>query len=375
MAPAERGKMKRMERCVPAEKEKTSQRGRMMWADAARSFAILCVVLCHTAEAVFGFDLAAMPQYSLKLQVLAFFLFTAGRLGVPVFLFLSGFLLMDREYPDAQSVVHFWKTHLCSLWCTTQLWLVLYSCFDAVRPGGVPFSAARLARNMLFFEYSYGHMWYMPAILGVYLFLPFVARAVRGMNTRVMLVPFFVAVVYLFGMPTLNVLLVAQGRPPLGNVMALEFGGGTCDMLMMAGLLCRRGCFRALGHPLALVPAAAAFGATVWLQIYSYSKGQMYNVKYDCFLLAFCALCVFQNIRRLRTIPFAGAIRRLSKCSFGIYLVHIPLQQLLEGCMRKIGFLPARIAFHFLVPLAVSWALVYAVGKLPRVGRALFYMK
>lgn len=369
--------MEQTEQRVLAEKEKSDRCSRMVWADAARSFSILCVVLCHTAEAVFGFDPVLLPQYqsSMKLQVLAFFLFTAGRLGVPVFLFLSGFLLMDREYPDAQSVAHFWKTHLCSLWCTTQLWLVLYSCFDAVRPGGVPFSGARLARNMLFLEYSYGHMWYMPAILGVYLFLPFVARAVRGMNTRVMLVPFFVAVVYLFGLPTLNVLLVAQGRPPLGNVMALEFGGGTCGMLMVAGLLCRRGCFRALGHPLALVPAAAAFGATVWLQFYSHSEGQAYNVKYDCFLLAFCALCVFQNIRRLHMERFAGAMRGLARCSFGIYLVHIPVRQLLEGCMRGIGFLPARIALYFLLPLAVSWALVYAVGKLPRVGRVLFYVK
>ena len=114
--------MEQTEQRVLAEKEKSDRCSRMVWADAARSFAILCVVLCHTAEAVFGFDPVLLPQYqsSMKLQVLAFFLFTAGRLGVPVFLFLSGFLLMDREYPDAQSVAHFWKTHLCSLWCTTQ---------------------------------------------------------------------------------------------------------------------------------------------------------------------------------------------------------------------------------------------------------------
>lgn len=120
---------------------------------------------------------------------------------------------------------------------------------------------------------------------------------------------------------------------------------------------------------------AAALGATVWLQLYSHAKGQAYNVKYDCFLLAFCALCVFQNIRRLHLERFAGAMRGLARCSFGIYLVHIPVRQLLGRFIQWTGFLPARIALNFLLPLAVSWALVYAVGKLPRVGRVLFYTK
>lgn len=64
--------------------------------DLARAFAIICVILTHTTETTY--QLQAEAVWGGKhIKLLALSLFAIGRLGVPIFLFLTGYLLLDRE--------------------------------------------------------------------------------------------------------------------------------------------------------------------------------------------------------------------------------------------------------------------------------------
>ena len=72
---------------------------RIVWIDLLRCIAILCVVLCHATEAVYDFDLESMTPIR-PTVVLAFTLFTIGRTGVPIFLMVTGYLLLDRSYDE-----------------------------------------------------------------------------------------------------------------------------------------------------------------------------------------------------------------------------------------------------------------------------------
>ena len=62
-------------------------------------------------------------------------------------------------------------------------------------------------------------------------------------------------------------------------------------------------------------------------------------------------------------------------CSFGIYLVHVPVQTLLKPVAAGIAVMPLRIVVYVALPLAASWALVYFLGKIPALGRALFCLR
>lgn len=45
------------------------------------------------------------------------------------------------------------------------------------------------------------HMWYMPMIIGVYVCIPFAARALQGISLRVVFFPLVLFCAYAFGVP------------------------------------------------------------------------------------------------------------------------------------------------------------------------------
>lgn len=66
---------------------------RIIFLDYIRSFAILCVLLMHTTERVYTLNAMTLAQESMHSRIFSVSLFTVGRLGVPIFFFLTGFLM------------------------------------------------------------------------------------------------------------------------------------------------------------------------------------------------------------------------------------------------------------------------------------------
>ena len=81
------------------DQQATGRKNRIAWIDLLRCIAIFCVILCHAATAVYDFDLESMTPIR-PTVVLAFTLFTIGRMGVPIFLMVTGYLLLDRPYDE-----------------------------------------------------------------------------------------------------------------------------------------------------------------------------------------------------------------------------------------------------------------------------------
>ena len=79
-------------------------RGRTIWLDYARMLAIICVVITHTTERVYSLEAEILGQYSSYSRIFALSMHTIGRLGGPIFFFLTGYLLLDRDYPREQYI-------------------------------------------------------------------------------------------------------------------------------------------------------------------------------------------------------------------------------------------------------------------------------
>ena len=73
-------------------------RQRFVGIDVLRTFAILCVVLNHCTENIYALTLEGLGGLSHISRVFGLSGFTLGRVGVPCFLAISGYLLMDRDY-------------------------------------------------------------------------------------------------------------------------------------------------------------------------------------------------------------------------------------------------------------------------------------
>ena len=350
----------------------SGKEGRIAWIDLLRCLAICCVVLVHSANAVYPFDLEAMTPVRLS-TVFAYTLLTVGRLGVPVFLMITGYLLLDRPYGREQTV-RFWKKNLLSLLLTVEIWIVVYDLFLCWFYGD-EFSLSSLLADMLFLqEVEISHFWYMPVILGIYLFLPLVATALQHISLKTLAVPLVISGCFLFGVPTVNVFLNTLGLEPLSSQLSLDFSGGIYGILVIIGYLFKKDAFKKIRKGWFAAALAGGLLGTIAMQVWAASSGYLYNVWYSNPLLCLASWGLFGLLQGEDRIRFPGAVRHLGTCSFGIYLLHVPILRIFDRYLT-IPHRSLEVLVLFLLSLGISWILVELVSRIPGAGRILFYIR
>ena len=157
------------------------QNTRNISLDIIRCVAILFVVLNHSVESYFNFlDKDTLLSTDSLRDSGSLILYTFGRLGVPLFLFITGYLLLHRDFDKPGAIKHFWIHNLLSLIVTWEIWLILYNYFLAYMNDTV-FDVNMWVRQMLFVdEIKITHNWYITMIIAVYFFLPFIAKGIKN---------------------------------------------------------------------------------------------------------------------------------------------------------------------------------------------------
>lgn len=147
------------------------KKDRIIYLDIARTFAIIFVVLCHSVELIYKMNLQGWVSISLNARIFKTIVFTLGRIGVPLFLFLTGYLLLNRKYDNDADIKKFYKNNLLSLIVTTEVWILIYNIFLSLY-NNKPFDTYSLIKEMLFLQkVPLMNMWYMPIIIGIYILL------------------------------------------------------------------------------------------------------------------------------------------------------------------------------------------------------------
>lgn len=345
---------------------------RIAWLDLARVFAICCVIITHTTEGVYILNLDAFFSYSLHEGIFAFCMFTIGRLGVPIFFFLSGYLFLDRKY-DTLYTAKFYKKNLLGLVVTTEIWIVLYNLFNAWFLNE-SINVIAVIKNLLFIQPTeMSHMWYMPVIIGIYLMIPFISNALLLFDKKILRVILSIGFVYIFLIPELNVLLEVSRDGTLQNLLDFSFLGGSYGFLLLLGYLCKQGFMKKIKTSTLFIVAITSYFITVWVQYFSYECGVGYNVWYNNASLVLTALIIFELFSRLKLKSYAW-IRSLSLCSFGIYLIHNPIIMILLRYLSVENNV-LKIVVVFVLSLLSSWLLVFIISKRKKISRILFFTK
>jgi len=104
---------------------------RISYLDKIRTVAILCVVINHAVETVCPMSFAHLSELNIFAKLYYISGFTIGRMGVPLFLLLSGYLLLPRDY-DVESTSYFYKHSFFPLLIVWEIWIFIYQGFLAV---------------------------------------------------------------------------------------------------------------------------------------------------------------------------------------------------------------------------------------------------
>ena len=348
--------------------------------DIIRSIAIIFVVLNHSVESYFNledFDTAVAINTWGQSGIML--LFTIGRMGVPLFLMLTGYLMLVRDYDKPGAIKKFWLHNLLSLVITWEIWLFLYNIFLAVH-NNAPFDVAGWIRQMTFTgPLEITHYWYMPMIIGIYVFIPFIAKGIKNVPKYALYIMLAVCFAALFVVPSINVfyrafeidLLTLNANPIFWATYSATF------MLLGHILFLRKKKLHFLVYIIEAVAFAAGLLVSVYFQIFLHANGSQYNLWYSFFTVPPMAYCLFDLLKLIPWRRYTGFIRRISICSFGIYLIHRPVQMTLEredsfftnmtSGIPAVGTMWLLLLFSFFI----SFGITEGLGQIPIVGNLL----
>ena len=207
---------------------------RCYWMDVARAVAILSVTLNHAVNRAYSnyhnqleeFLHISMASTLLKTGVTVF-----SHLGVPLFLMLSGALLLRKRFSGPAEVGRFYRHNLGRIVITMELWLAIFYWFRVAMDGiwqqhSLAGHLLAMVRTMLLVNpLTMDSMWYMPMIVCVYTLVPLLAAAREKLGLRAFLLPCAIVFGSSMLIPSYNSLascltLGGGGRQSLGGCIA-----------------------------------------------------------------------------------------------------------------------------------------------------------
>lgn len=338
---------------------------RYVGMDLARAFAIICVVLCHADEAIFSLSLWGYQNMSVFQKAFSFLAFTVGRLGVPIFLMLSGYFLLSKHIESDEDCWHFYKHNFIPLLLKIEAWIMIYNLFLPLF-NGTEFNVEGFFKNVFFLEnVPMCHSWYLAMIVGIYLAIPFVALVVKRFSRAVIFIPLTIVLLRCFVLPFFNLYFGIYGIWKQYNfVLDLSFLGGGYGVYLIFGYLVRQNTFKKIPTLAVVLSALLFFVFCVYTQIFCYRRGVAYNIWYDSLPLLICTLSLFELFHRIKRLPrpVASVAKALSETSFAIYLIHVLLQMIFLRDFPHPELPPhARVIIVWTTVLSFGFFVTYAV--------------
>jgi len=146
--------------------------------DLIRVLATYCVVQLHVATPWLWRE----TDYNGSVFVTSLFFDAFGRIGVPLFLMISGALLLNHEEPYKA----FFKKRFSRVFIPLIFWTIIYEIkigieFHQMHPG-TTFADAWNALKDPFKGPVYEHLWFLYMITGMYLVTPFLRKVMKYIN-------------------------------------------------------------------------------------------------------------------------------------------------------------------------------------------------
>lgn len=340
---------------------------RIFYFDALRAFAILCVVLLHVTGhlgEIMNYNIHTIYSLSGVYETFANNFF---RIGVDLFLMLSGALLLGRDWdvagffkkriPRIAIPFLFWSSVFTVMLITSSYFI---SSINFVNDFGFSSLLKLFIDTLLFRAPGSVVYWFFWMMLYVYLIMPVLNNWINNtqlINVEYLLIiwAIFISVIYPLNNQYLN--LLSDFISPLA--------------LVVLGYYLRyseRKIFNSLSFSviLIIIPSIA-------MLLYSYcvvGNSILFVFHRYSLLVVILAIGIFCLFKTSNTINeasgnVANIISSIAVCSYGMYLIHSQMIMV----TRRMFHLSSNFIFDyillFLVGFILSWLLIFILAKIP----------
>ena len=345
-------------------------KNRVEWIDLVRAIAILTVLYIHATDGIYIISSDAILNYTLFSRIFNFASLFIGRIGVPFFLMITGYLLLDRSYDD-ERVRKFWQKNCKGLIIVTVLWSVIYAIslqVITVKSGQVNFGEA----GTLFFS----HMWYMPMIIGMYLSIPFVSEALEKFDSDTIWQATVVFSFLAFLLPFITLMFDMHGIKNVSVQYCLGFSGGVYGIYIILGYLVKKGQFKHYNNIKLGLIALISFMVCLFFQYYAFTKGYNFQLWYEFPFVLTGSFALFELCSRMDKVRAYPFVSFLAKYSFAVFLVHNLFRlPLLPFVVQLPVTEPVKAIILWILLIIFSYIAVVIIYRIPRFGKFILYMR
>jgi len=372
--------------------------GRKYSLDLIRILATCMVIIVHTKDIFFNRNLVLRTWSVFRVL---------GTYGVPLFVLLTGYLMLHKDFEEKEYLNKFVKHNILPLLISFEFWNIAWFVLNHIPvlstyQKDIPTQIDQVIKSCLFIGNTNDAMWYLHMILGLYLGMPIVSLAIKRLKgTSYAQILFVLLVLCGTIVPSLGMLIktykiVFPIFPVLNlNIFAVTVWGNSVWMLyLLAGYLVRQGSFRRISSAKlfmmgVLVPAILSYR----FELYCIRHHLPSLVSYDFILIVLTSISTFELFTRLdgRYVVSSflqSIIGFVSKYSFSVYMLHLFVCAVLYKAILKIGGWSLPIGYGlpkvvhiftygaFVISVfLLSEVIAYIFGKIPCVKKWLFMVK
>jgi surface polysaccharide O-acyltransferase-like enzyme len=340
---------------------------RIYYLDVVRFFSVMCVVVLHVT--------AQRWQYTLTAGVNEWYVYNvynaAVRFCVPTLFMVSGALFLDPR--KNTSLKKIFKKNILRIGIAFAFWSILYDAMHYFYLHDHVFNIKDFVRD---FFYGENHMWFLFAIVGLYLLTPFLKLICA--NKKLMEYYLLLSIIFGVVIRTLQLFPVFKLTSPmtidahLGFVMeyTLYYVLGYCMASTAVSSKYKKAIY-AFGI---LGIGVTIFGTIFIAKSTSISALALYgNFTPNVAMVSIAVFAVIKNHVGKKTLT-EGAKKRisfLSNHSFGVYLVHMMLIVFFVKWGFNTYFIPAILAIPCLSAGVIlsGYAITFLFAKIPGLKR------
>lgn len=349
--------------------EPSKSKARIYFLDILRVVACMAVVLIHAS----GTYTAENPNS---------FNFWAGnffdglsRIAVPLFIMISGALILDEKYSFTRSKL---SKHIKRLLIFFLFWSVLYSIIYTIIPPLLRHQPIDSAKTINYLLQGHYHLWFIYLIIGLYLISPLLRLWVKKENKKYIKFFLVLSVIFAFLLPQIIKVTgyynssLATIDDILKNKLHLAYVGGYTSYFILGWYINNINIETKTKKLLYFLGIIGAIITILGTYMLSSSTGETLSLYGDLninVLASSIAVFLFVRTKLAKTNPNKETklVNIISKNSLGIYAIH-PL--FIEGAhliMHSLNSNLAIINIPLIFIIAFSGSLITSVflAKLP----------
>ncbi|WP_407424348.1 acyltransferase [Methanobrevibacter sp.] len=326
-----------------------TKKERIFYYDVLRAFAIIAVIICHV-DHFFG-------PLTTQTQIIAQMTFhDIGRIGVPIFLMISGALLLNREYPNLSD---FLKRRFTRIIYPFIFWIILilaqlyYHGYNNTFMWNV-------------FNGNSSITWYFWTLIGIYLFIPVINSFVKEYKLKG--VEYFLAIWFI------TMILKTFNSYPLWTSFDLNLFADYIGYPLLGYWLANKE-FNLSDKKICILGLITLLISLSVFVFCHYNKINLISNIYQNIPIIFMGTGLFifvmylDKLNKFNSVKdnFIGkAIISLSVCSYGMYFSHVIVVKALSYHNPGSNIL---FPLMFVLIVFLSWLMPYIFSKIPYVKK------